>query len=325
LRLDAVGNGGLHAIEEEEAAEEDESDDGGGSEKEEAGGLATASDGPAETVNDAGHGVEAVKPAPARRNERGRIGDGGGEHPELDEEWDDVLDVAIESVECGKPEADAESGEEREGQKKGEPKSGKSGAEAVSDGEDGEDHEADGEVHEAGESGRNGKNEAREIDFGDEALVVNDDVGGHLKGVGEVGPGNESGEIEDGVGEAVGGEPGEAAEKKSEDEHGEDGLEDDPKDADGGLFVADFDVAPDEEIEEFAVGPDFAKAELEEAAGRLNANGGGSAVERESGGGLRDGCHARLRITERRRGKPAATGEEDFFRVAGGRGFRSAS
>src|ERR1700737_3735219 len=66
--LDAIGNGGLHAIEEKEAAEEDEGDDGAGSEKEQAGGLAAAGDGPAEAVNDSGHGVEAVEPAPARGN-----------------------------------------------------------------------------------------------------------------------------------------------------------------------------------------------------------------------------------------------------------------
>ena len=104
-----------------------------------------------------------------------------------------------------------------------------------------------------------------------------------LEGVGEVGPGDESGEIENGIGEAVGGELGEAAEEKSEDEHGEDGLENDPEDADGGLFVADFDVAPDEEVEELAVGPDFAEAELEEAAGRLDANGGGGAGREREG------------------------------------------
>jgi len=51
--------------------------------------------------------------------------------------------------------------------------------------------------------------------------------------------------------------------------------------------------APDEEVEEFAVGPDFAEAELEEAARRLDANGGGSAgVQRKSDAGLRDGSHA---------------------------------
>jgi hypothetical protein len=291
--LDSVGNGGLHAIEEEEAAEDDEGDDGGRSEKQKARGVAAAGDGPAKTVNDAGHGVEAVEPAPTRRNESGRIGDRRGEHPELDEKRNDVFDVAIEGVERREPQADAESGEDGEGQESGEPKSGKSGANAVGESEKGEDHEADGEVHQAGKSGRNGKNEAREIDFGDEALVVNDDVGGHLEGVGEIGPGDESGEVEDGIGEAVGGELGEVAEEESEDEHVEDGLEDDPEDADDGLFVADLDVAPDEKVEEFAVGPDFAEAEFEEAAGRLDANGGGcSGVERESDAGLRDGGHA---------------------------------
>jgi len=47
-------------------------------------------------------------------------------------------------------------------------------------------------------------------------------------------------------------------------------LQDDPEDADGSLFVADLDIAPDEEVEELAVGPDFAEAKLEKAAGRLN-------------------------------------------------------
>src|SRR5882672_10649447 len=324
LMLNTVCNRGLHAVEEKEAAEKDESDGGGGSEKEEAGSVAAAGDGPAETVNHASHGVEAVKPAPALGDQRGWIGDGRGEHPELDEEGDDVADVAIERVERGKPEADAESGEEREGQQRGEPERGERGANAVGESEDGEDHEADGEVHQAGERGGNGENQAREIHFGDEALVFDDDVGGHLEGVGEVGPGNESGEIKNGIGKAVGGQLGETAEEESEDEHVEKRLENDPEDADGGLFVADLDVAPDEEIKEFAVGPDFAEAKLEKAAGRLDADGGGT--EREGGVGWRGGGHAvrakapsemekpliRVSEMERRRIREA----RDFFRAA---------
>jgi len=70
-------------------------------------------------------------------------------------------------------------------------------------------------------------------------------------------------------------------------------LQDDPEDADGGLFVADFDVAPNEKIKQLAVGPDFAEAKLEKAPGRLDANGGGGAgVERESDAGLRERGHA---------------------------------
>ena len=289
-KLDAVGNGGLHAIEEEEAAEEDERDGRGGSKQNEAGSLAAAGDGPAKTFDHAGHGIEAVEPAPARGNQRGRVGDGRSEHPELDEERNDVAHVAIERVERGKPQADTESGEEREGQQRGEPERGERGANAVGEREDGEDHEADGEVHEAGERGGNGKNEAREIHFGDEPLIFDDDVGGRQEGVGEVGPGNERGEIKNGIRQAVGGKLGEAAEEQSEDQHVENGLENDPEDADGGLFVANLDVAPDEKIEELAVGPDFAEAQLEEAAGRLDADGGGA--EREGDGGWRRGGHA---------------------------------
>src|SRR5229473_1442253 len=284
-----VGNGGLHAIEEEKAAEDDEGDDGAGSEEEQAWGVAAAGDGPAETVNDAGHGVQSIEPAPPRRNERGRIGDGRREHPELHEEGDHVFHVAIKSVERGQPQSDAKSGEDGEKQKRGKPERGKSGADAVSDGKDGEDDEPDGKVHEAGKRGGNRKNEAGEIDLGDEALVVDDDVGGQLERVGEIGPGDESGEVEDGIGEAVGGELGEAAEKESEDEHVENGLQDDPEDADGGLLVADLDIAPDEEVKEFAVSPDFAEAELEEATRRLNPDGGGA--ERERDVGMREGNH----------------------------------
>jgi len=297
--LNSVGNGGLHTIEEEETAEDDDSDDGRGSQKENAGRLAATGDGPPEPVNDAGHGVEAVEPAPAWRNESGRIGDGRGKHPELDKKRNDIFDVAIKSVESGKPEAYAESGEDGESQEGGEPKSGKGGANAVSESEKGEDCEADGEVHEAGESAGDRKNEAREIDFGDEALVVDDDVGGHLKGGCKIGPGDESGEIKDGIGEAVRGELGEVAEEKSEDKHVEDGLEDDPQDADGGLFVADLDVAPDEKVEELAVCPDFPETKLEKAAGRLDSNDGGSAgMGPASDAGLCDGCHARSNETD---------------------------
>jgi hypothetical protein len=65
-------------------------------------------------------------------------------------------------------------------------------------------------------------------------------------------------------------------------------LEDDPENADGGLLIADFDVAPNEKIKELAVSPDLAEAKLEEAAGRLDSNGGRSAgVERKRNAGLR--------------------------------------
>src|SRR5438046_197549 len=206
--LDTVGNGGLHAVEKEKAAEKNESDGTGGSKQEQAGGLAAAGDSPAEAVNDAGHGIEAIEPAPARGHERGCVGNGRGEHPEGDDEGDDIPDVAVERVEGGEPEADAESGEEREKEKNGKPESGERGNDVIGEAENREDDEADAKVHQAGKSGGNGKNEAREIHFGDEALVFDDDVGGGLEGGGEIGPGDEGREVADRMREAVGGEAG---------------------------------------------------------------------------------------------------------------------
>src|SRR5215472_6030328 len=96
--LDLVGNRCLHTIEEEQPAEEDKRHGEGGSEKKQVRSVAAARDGPAEAVNDTGHGVKAVKPAPASGDEGGRISDRRGEHPELDEKGHDIAHVAIESI-----------------------------------------------------------------------------------------------------------------------------------------------------------------------------------------------------------------------------------
>src|SRR5207249_1210752 len=160
----------------------------------------------------------------------------------------DVFYVAVQSVESGQPEADAESCGDVEKNEKRKPKGGEGGMEAVGGEKDEKNGEADGEVDESGEDGGDGKNETRKIDFGDDALVVDDDVGSGLESGGEIDPRDESGEIEDGIGKAGGGELGEASEEKSEYEHGEERLKDDPSDANDGLLVANLDVAPDEEV-----------------------------------------------------------------------------
>src|SRR5262249_32026661 len=229
---------------------------------------------PAEAVNHASHGIEAVEPTPTFGDERRGIGDWRSEHPELDEKGSDVLDVAIEGVESGKPEADAESSGDCEKDKERKPEGGERGVNAVRRKKNNENDEADGEVDESGEDGRKGEDEAREIDFGDDALIVDDDVGSGLQGGGEIDPGDERGKVEDGIGKASGRKLGETSEEKSEHDHGEKRLKHDPGDADDGLLVADFDVAPDEEVEELAVAPKLAEAKLESRGGRLDAHDG---------------------------------------------------
>src|SRR5215472_2971852 len=106
--LNTVGNSGLHAIEENKAAKKNQDHSERGDEEQQAGSMAAAGDGPPEAVNDARHRIEAVKPTPAPRDQRRRIRDWRGEHPELHHKGNDVADVAIKRVERRKPQADAE-------------------------------------------------------------------------------------------------------------------------------------------------------------------------------------------------------------------------
>ena len=80
------------------------------------------------------------------------------------------------------------------------------------------------------------------------------------------------------------------AEEEGEDGHGQEGLENDPGDADEGLLVANFDVAPDEEKEEFAIVPEFARAELQPAAlrGDMEERRGRSGVFKRRGAGAEE-------------------------------------
>ena len=58
-----------------------------------------------------------------------------------------------------------------------------------------------------------------------------------------------------GYGMAAGGHFGHAAEEDAEDDHLRERLQHGPGGAEDGLLVADFDVAPDEEIEQLAIAP----------------------------------------------------------------------
>src|SRR5882762_3733352 len=102
-RLDHVRYGRLHSVEVNQSAKEHHEHHTSGCQEHQVGWPSLPGKRPSETLDDAGHGVQSIKPAPARRNERSRIGDGGGKHPKLDDEGDDVADVAIKSVERREP------------------------------------------------------------------------------------------------------------------------------------------------------------------------------------------------------------------------------
>jgi hypothetical protein len=150
---------------------------------------------------------------------------------------------------------------------------------------------------------------------------VDDDVGGGEKSAGEIDPRNERSEIKNGIWKAGGWQLGEASEEECEGDHAEQRLENDSEDADGGPLVADFYVAPDEEVEEFAVAPELGEAELEGGAGRLDADDGWGRWKRKSGGrrGSSDRRHQVLARNSERKITPNKVTRElaEWARVAG--------
>src|SRR6266851_5636916 len=290
---DPIRHRPFHPIEEKEPSEKDHNHSNGRNEQDEPRRLAPACDGPPETINHSRHRIQSIQPPPPLRNQRARIRHRRREHPELGGERNHVAHISIQRVQRGHPQADAKRRKQGEKQKNWKPESGKRREDAVSESKNGENDEADGKVHEAGKRRGNRKNEAWEINFGDQPLVVHHHIGGGLEGVGEISPRNERRKIENGIRKALRRQLGKAAEEKSENQHRKNGLENNPENANGCLLVADFHVAPHEKIKELAIGPHFVETKLEEAARRLDADGGASpGAERDRDIGLRDRSHA---------------------------------
>lgn len=131
------------------------------------------------------------------------------------------------------------------------------GNEAVPDHHSGHDDHGDGEIDKTGDDRAGGNDEPGKVDFRDEVGVGDETVARLAEGIGEELPGQHAGHDEERIGDGrVGVELGNAAEDDGENHHSEEGADDSPGDTDDGLFIADEDVAPGEEIEELAKAPE---------------------------------------------------------------------
>ena len=134
--------------------------------------------------------------------------------------------------------------------------------------------QADEEVEQAGAGGADGDAHAREVDLGDQVLVADHALGGRADGVGEKGPGQKAGKDKQRVGDGrirLGCHP---RQEQREHRHGRQRLQDGPGGAENRLLVTDLDVAPDEEIQQFPVAPQFAKIDEVPAPFRFNDQDG---------------------------------------------------
>ena len=125
-----------------------------------------------------------------------------------------------------------------------------------------DEHQDDGgeeEIDEGDDELAEGDHEAGEVDFGDDVGVVEEAEADAAESVAEELPGEDGGVEEDGVGDAGDARDVEdGLEDEDAGDHGEEGTENAPGEADDGLLVADDDVAADHEAEEFAAAPEVA-------------------------------------------------------------------
>ena len=107
-------------------------------------------------------------------------------------------------------------------------------------------------------------------------LLVDQALPGLGDPAGEERPGDQPGEDEDRVRDALGGDAREPPEDHREDEHRQERLEHGPGHAQDRLLVADLDVAPDEEEEQLAArgAVSFQSIAIQPDRGRITVSGG---------------------------------------------------
>lgn len=219
----------------------------------------TSEQAPPKTVDYADHWVEAVEEPPLLGNDRAGEAHRRNIESKLDDEWNDIAEVAILDVESRDPEAWAEGGEEGKENKSGEEKDIPVGDEPIPGHHANHDDEADEEIDEGDDHGGGGDDEAGKVDLADQVGVGDQAVGGFGKGGGEKGPGEHPGEDKEGIGGCtVGGQLGHFTEDDREDDHGEKGPNHCPGNADDGLLVANRNIPPGQDLEELPVTPEIA-------------------------------------------------------------------
>jgi len=224
--------------------------------------LTVACQTPPEPLYDSSHGIKTIKPLIMFRNKAGRVGNRGSKHPKLDQERNSVTNISIDGVKGTEPETNPQSGQGCKEEEDGKEEKGKSRNDTVEKGHKNQNSERNTKVYKTRQDSAEGKNESGEIDLGDDPLIFDDHIGRVLEGGGKIHPRKESTVIKNGVREPIGWHASKFSENEGEDNHCHKGLEDRPESADDSLFVADFDISPDEKIQEFAIFPEFSQIEV---------------------------------------------------------------
>lgn len=120
----------------------------------------------------------------------------------------------------------------------------------------------DGKRYQVGNYDGNWHHQAGKVDLAKEMSVLNEGLRGSIQAVGEVMPEHGTGEIEEHLGEAIGGEPGDVTKHNSKDQRVHDWLDDEPQGTENRLLVTRYEVTPDKEGYEVAVAPDIPQLQV---------------------------------------------------------------
>src|SRR5713101_136279 len=198
---------------------------------------------PAVAVDDGGHWIEQIKRMEPAWNHADGIGNGSGEHPELDDEREPVTDVTEVDV-GGRGQADhAEGQHDLEQEQRDDPQGSQGERDLVVEEQTDEEQRGHSEVKQSCQEHRDQEGVAREIDLPDQGSVRHQGAGSAGDGVRKEGPENKSAVGEDWIGDAVAGHLGKEGEDQGEDDHHGERLEQSPGDAEHALLVAGLDVA----------------------------------------------------------------------------------
>jgi len=216
----------------------------------------TAEQGPAESVDDAYHGVKRVKQPPPGGNHAAAEADGGNVKAELNDEGDNVTEIAVLDIQRGKPEPHAERRSEGQHDKERKSQQMPIRQEPVKGHHQGHQDQGNGEIHETGDDRSRGHDQARKINLRNQIDVCDETIARFAERIREEIPWQHAGHDQQSIRHrGIGVELGDTAEENREDNHREQRTHDRPYHANYRLFIANENVPPGKEKEQFAKPP----------------------------------------------------------------------
>lgn len=222
---------------------------------------ACAEEGKAKGLDDGGHGIGEDDPLEAFGDGGDGVDDGRGIHQQLDAEGHQEAQVTVFGGEGGdddaksQPEAGHHQDQER-GERDPDPIGLNLRAAHNKEGDEGQkENELNGKGDQVGNQDRNRDRHARKIHLAEQVGILHKGIGGLVQALGEIGPDDGARQVEEELGQPVGGQPRDLPKDKGKGEGGQQGLDEIPERTQNGLLVDGHKITTHKEEDEIAILP----------------------------------------------------------------------